>query len=74
MTLNYIERMTRYNKLKHDFDLQCLENSRKQEQIIELRRTNRELESQVAELKKELEILGGRNDKNRNGKKSFNRK
>ena len=50
MTLNYIERMTRYNDLKRDYDLQCLENNRKQEQILELRRENRELKERIKEL------------------------
>lgn len=45
MTLNYIERMTRYNDLKRDYDLQCIENNKKQEQIIELKKRIKELEA-----------------------------
>ena len=54
MKLNYIERMTRYNELKRDYDLQCIENGKKQEQILELRRTKRELEEKVEKLEEKL--------------------
>lgn len=54
MKLNYIERMKCYNDLKQDYDLQKIESARKQEQINELKRTNRELEEKVKILEEKL--------------------
>lgn len=57
MTLNFIERMKYYNELKEDFDKQVLENSRKQERIVNLKREKRELEEENKDLKKQIESL-----------------
>ena len=55
--MNFVEKTSTYKELKQDFDLQCLENNRKQERIIELNRKVRELEAQIKELNKKIEIL-----------------
>lgn len=63
MRLNYIERMRCYNELKQDFDLQCKENSRKQDTILELRRKITELESENRLLTEKLEASDKEYDK-----------
>lgn len=55
--MNFVEKTSTYKELKQDFDLQCLENNRKQERILELNRKVRELEAQIEELNKKIEIL-----------------
>lgn len=63
MKLNYIERMRCYNELKQDFDLQCIENSRKQDTILELRRKITELEEENKLLTEKLEASDREYDK-----------
>ena len=55
--MNFVEMTSTYKELKQDFDLQCLENARKQEQIIELRRHIRDLEEQHKELLEKIDRL-----------------
>lgn len=55
--MNFVEKTSTYKELRQDYDLQCLENSRKQDRIIELNRKVRELEEQIKDLEKEIEIL-----------------
>ena len=62
--MNYIEEM---KKLRHDYECQCVENGRKQDQILELKRKLREREETIKRLEIENNALkGGRkNDKDR---------
>lgn len=55
--MNFVEKTSTYRELRQDYDLQCLENSRKQDRIIELNRKVRKLEEQIKDLEKEIEIL-----------------
>lgn len=61
--MKFVEMTQSYKELKHDYELQCLENSRKQEQILELRRQKRELEEQIQLLKEKLESSDKEYDK-----------
>lgn len=55
--MNFVEKTSTYKDLRQDYELQCLENARKQEQIIELRRQLRELETQYKELQDKIDRL-----------------
>ena len=66
--MNFVEKTSTYKELRQDFDLQCLENSRKQERIVELNRKIRELEQTIEDQKKKIEILEGLNDNTRKQK------
>lgn len=52
--MNYIEEM---KKLRHDYECQCIENGKKQDQILELKRKLREREEETEKLKAEVKIL-----------------
>lgn len=52
--MNFIEEM---KKLKKDYECQCIENGRKQDQILELKRKLREREEEVEKLKAEIKVL-----------------
>lgn len=55
--MNFVEKTSTYKELRQDYDLQCIENARKQEQILELRRQIRDLEEQHKELQEKIERL-----------------
>ena len=57
--MNFVEKTSTYKELRQDYDLQCLENSRKQDRILELNRKIRELEAVIEEQTKKIEILEG---------------
>lgn len=61
--MNFIEMTSSYKELRQDFELQCQENARKQEQILELRRKNRELEEQINLLTEKLQASDREYDK-----------
>ena len=52
--MNYIEEM---KKLRNNYDCQCIENGKKQDQIYELKRKIREMEEELNKLKEENKLL-----------------
>lgn len=52
--MNYIEEM---KKLRYDYECQCIENGKKQDQILELKRKLREREKEIEKLKAEIKVL-----------------
>ena len=65
--MNFIDEM---KKLRKDFECQCIENGRKQDQIIELKRKLREIEEQLKSKNEEVRILKeALNDRSTNTKR-----
>ena len=65
--MNYIEEM---KKLRKDYECQCIENGRKQDQIIELKRKLREMEETLKHKEHEIEVLKEAvHDRNTNSKR-----
>lgn len=54
--MNFIEEM---KKLKYDYQCQCIENGKKQDTIIELKRKIREMEEAIKKLTEENKLLKG---------------
>lgn len=61
--MKFVEMTSTYKDLQNDFEYQCRENARKQEQILELRRINRELEQRITLLTEKLEASDKEYDK-----------
>ena len=55
--MNFVEKTSTYKELRQDYELQCMENGRKQDRILELSRKVREQEERIKELETMLQAL-----------------
>ena len=52
--MNYLEEI---KNLRHNYECQCIENNRKQDRIINLKRKIREMEEELNKLREENKLL-----------------
>ena len=55
--MNFVEKTSTYKELRQDYELQCMENGRKHDRILELSRKVREQEERIKELETMLQAL-----------------